>query len=140
MYELANEGTRLSTHAQANFARGELAAALRKGPFQVNVLLGGFDPGKNGKAGAASLYYLDYFGALHKVKHGAQGYAQYFCSSIFDKECTDNMNEEQATKVILQCINEMQTRFMLSQPNFIIKKVDKEGVSVISFGEDPTDT
>ena len=135
LYELANEGTKLSTHAQANFARGELAAALRKGPYQVNVLLGGYDAGKG-----SSLYYLDYFGALHKVKHGAQGYAQYFCSSIFDKECTDVMTEESAIKVIEQCINEMQTRFMLSQPNFIIKKVDKDGVSVISFGEDPNDT
>jgi len=135
LYELANEGTKLSTHAQANFARQELASALRKGPFQVNVLLGGYDEGKG-----ASLYYLDYFGALHKVKNGAQGYAQYFCSSIFDKECTDNMTEEDAIKVIEQCINEMQTRFMLSQPNFIIKKVDKDGVSVVSFGEDPADT
>ena len=140
LYELANDGTKLSTHAQANFARGELAAALRKGPYQVNVLLGGYDVGKNGRPGTSSLYYLDYFGALHKVKHGAQGYAQYFCSSIFDKECNDNMNEGSAIKVVEQCINEMQTRFMMSQPNFIIKKVDKEGVSVISFGEDPADT
>mmetsp|Transcript_5768 Transcript_5768/g.13814 ORF Transcript_5768/g.13814 Transcript_5768/m.13814 type:complete len:207 (-) Transcript_5768:68-688(-) len=140
LYELANDGTKLSTHAQANYARGELATALRKGPYQVNVLLGGYDAGKNGEPGASSLYYLDYFGALHKVKNGAQGYAQYFCASIFDKECTDIMTEEGAIKVVEQCINEMKTRFMLSQPNFIIKKVDKEGVSVVSFGEDPADT
>lgn len=140
LYELANEGTKLSTHAQANFARGELAAALRKGPYQVNVLLGGYDVGKNDEPGKASLYYLDYFGALQNVKHGAQGYAQYFCSSIFDKECTDNMSEDDAIMVVKMCINEMQTRFMLSQPNFIIKKVNKDGVSVVSFGEDPTDT
>merc|ERR1712137_441165 len=132
LYELANDGTKLSTHAQANFARGELATALRKGPYQVNVLLGGYDAGKDGNPGSSSLYYLDYFGALHKVKHGAQGYAQYFCSSIFDKECTDIMTEESAIKVVEMCIKEMQTRFMLSQPNFIMKKVDKEGVSVIS--------
>lgn len=140
LYELANEGTKLSTHAQANFARGELATALRKGPYQVNVMLGGYDPGKNGKPGFSSLYYLDYFGALHKVKYGAQGYAQYFCNSIFDKECRDNMTEEEAVKVVDQCINEMQTRFMLSQKNFIMKKVDKDGVSVLSYGEDPADT
>ena len=34
----------------------------------------------------------------------------------------------------------MRTRFMMSQPNFIIKKVDEDGVSVLSFGEDPADT
>jgi len=83
---------------------------------------------------------LDYFGALHKVKHGAQGYAQYFCASIFDKECTDNMTEEDALKVVDMCIKEMQTRFLMSQPNFMIKKVNKDGVSVVSFAEDPADT
>ena len=135
MYELSNAGTKLSTHAQANFARGELAAALRKGPFQVNILLGGYDE----KAGG-SLYYLDYFGALHKVKHGAQGYAQYFCSSIYDKDWVENMTEEEALQIVAKCINEVQTRFMINQPNFIIKKVDKDGVQVVSFGGNPADT
>jgi 20S proteasome subunit beta 4 len=135
LYELANNGTKLSTHAQANFARGELAAALRRGPYNVNVLLGGYDEKTGG-----SLYHLDYFGTLHKVKHGAQGYAQYFCSSIFDKECTDSLTEEEAITVIEHCIKEIHTRFMLSQPNFMIKKVDKDGVKVISFGGDPADT
>lgn len=137
LYELSNEGTKLSTHAQANFARGELAAALRKGPYQVNVLLGGYDEGKGG-----SLYTMDYLGSLHKVKHGAQGYAQYFCSSIFDKEFNgvEATTEEEAIRIVEYCIKEIQTRFMLSQPNFIVKKVDKDGVSVLSFGEDPADT
>jgi 20S proteasome alpha/beta subunit len=135
LYTLSNNGAKLSTHAQANYARGEMAAALRKGPFQVNLLLGGYDE----KAGG-SLYHLDYMGTLHKVKYGAQGYAQYFCSSIFDKECTANMTEEDALKVVDMCIKEIHTRFMLSQPNFMIKKVDKEGVKVLSFGGDPADT
>jgi 20S proteasome subunit beta 4 len=144
LYELSNEGTKLSTHAQANFARGEMAAALRRGPYQVNVLLGGYDAGKpaGGGGGGGSLYYLDYLGALHKVKHGAQGYAQYFCSSIFDKEYTTeaDMTEERALTIIEYCIQEIQTRFLLSQTNFIIKKVDKDGIKVVSFGQDPADT
>mmetsp|Transcript_5903 Transcript_5903/g.16638 ORF Transcript_5903/g.16638 Transcript_5903/m.16638 type:complete len:201 (+) Transcript_5903:85-687(+) len=135
LYELSNAGTKLSTHAQANFARGELAAALRKGPFQVNILLGGYDEKTGG-----SLYYLDYLGTLHKVKHGAQGYAQYFCSSIYDKDWVENMTEEEALRIVAKCINEVQTRFMINQPNFIIKKVDKDGVQVVSFGGDPADT
>jgi len=135
LYELSNAGTKLSTHAQANFARGELAAALRKGPFQVNVLLAGFDEKTGG-----SLYHLDYFGTLHKVRHGAQGYAQYFCSSIYDKDWQEGLTEEQALKIVQKCINEVHTRFMLNQPNFIIKKVDKDGVQVLSFGSDPADT
>jgi 20S proteasome alpha/beta subunit len=114
-----------------------MAAALRRGPYQVNVLLGGYD---EGKANPASLYYLDYLGALHKVKHGAQGYAQYFCSSIFDKEYSDSLTEDEAIKIIEHCIAEIHTRFLISQPNFIIKKVDKDGVSIVSFGGDPADT
>lgn len=134
-YELANDGTKLSTHAQANYARGELATALRKGPYQVNVLLGGYDEKTGG-----SLYHIDYMGTMHKVKNGAQGYAQYFVSSIFDKDCTANMTEEDALKVVEKCIREIHTRFLMSQPNFMIKKVDKDGVKVISFGGDPADT
>ena len=117
-----------------------MATAIRKGPYQVNVLIGGYDAGKQGGPGSVSLYYLDYFGALHKVKHGAQGYAQYFCASIFDREYKENLTEEEAIKILGKCILEMKTRFMLSQPNFIMKKVDKDGVSVLSFGEDPADT
>jgi 20S proteasome subunit beta 4 len=132
---LSNDGTKLSTHAQANYARGELATALRKGPFQVNVLLAGYDEGIGG-----SLYHLDYMGTMHKVRHGAQGYAQHFVSSIFDKDWTANCTEEEALKIVEKCINEMHTRFLMSQPNFMIKKVDKDGVHVISFGADPADT
>ena len=86
------------------------------------------------------MYYLDYMGTLHKVKHGAQGYAQYFCSSIYDKDWVENLTEEDALRIIAKCINEVQTRFMINQKNFIIKKVDKDGVQVISFGGNPADT
>eukprot|EP00934_Nitzschia_sp_Nitz4_P003767 Nitzschia sp. Nitz4//scaffold9_size221794//85197//86040//NITZ4_001342-RA/size221794-augustus-gene-0.89-mRNA-1//1//CDS//3329560989//3757//frame0 len=134
LYELRNSGTKLSTHAQANFARGELATALRRGPFQVNVLMAGYD-----EAAGASLYYLDYLGTLHKVNHGAQGYAQHFCTPIYDKDWSPELSEQQAVDIIQKCIKEIQTRFMISQPNFIIKKVDKEGIQVLSFGSDPAD-
>ena len=66
LYEL-NNNMRLSTWATANFIRGELATALRKGPFQTNILLGGYEP----DAGS-SLYYMDYMGAMSKVRTPAQ--------------------------------------------------------------------
>ena len=96
LYEISNEGTKLSTHAQANFARGELAAALRRGPYQVNVLLGGYDEGKGG-----SLYTMDYLGSLHKVNHGAQGYAQYFCcpdGRILVQQCVEPVESESSSQ------------------------------------------
>merc|ERR1719276_758670 len=49
LYEHMNDSTPLSLHAQANFTRNELAKALRKGPYQVNILLGGCDQ-KTGEA------------------------------------------------------------------------------------------
>uniref|UniRef100_A0A7S1D702 Proteasome subunit beta n=1 Tax=Cyclophora tenuis TaxID=216820 RepID=A0A7S1D702_CYCTE len=136
LYELSHDGMKLSTHAQANFARSELAAALRKGPYQVNILLGGYDTKKE----EASLYTLDYLGSLHKVDFGAQGYASYFCLSIMDRDFDENMTEKEAVAVVDHCIQEIQTRFLLSQPNFIIKVVDKDGVRVVRAGKDPADT
>ena len=142
LYELANDYTddpnkQLSTHAVANFCRNELAAALRRAPYQVNCLLGGFDT-KEG----ASLYFLDYLAALQKVKYGAQGYAAHFCLSVMDKEykaSSDQMSEEDAMKIIEQCIHELKTRFLISQKNFIIKVIDAKGIRTVSFGADPSD-
>jgi 20S proteasome subunit beta 4 len=136
LYELANDGTKLSVHAQANFARGELAYALRRGPYQVNLLLGGFDEGR----GEASLYHLDYMGTLHKVPFGAQGYAAYFTLSIMDREYKENLTEQEAITIVEHCVTEMQKRFLLQQPNYVIKAVDKDGVRVVKFGRDPADT
>jgi 20S proteasome subunit beta 4 len=99
-------------------------------------MLGGYDE----KVGDASLYYLDYMGTLHEVNHGAQGYATYFVSSIFDKEYTESLTEEEAHKIVQFGIQEIHKRFLMAQPNFIIKKVDKDGVKVLSFGGDPSDT
>ena len=41
LYEYRN-GVKLSTHAAANFVRGELATALRKGPYNCNLLVAGY--------------------------------------------------------------------------------------------------
>ena len=134
LYELSNDGTKLSIHAQANFAREELAYALRRGPFQVNVLLGGYDA-KDGP----SLYWMDYLAALAKVNYGCQGYASNFCLSVMDKEYREDCTEEGAIEIVRKCIHELETRFLLAQPNFIIKVVDKDGIRTISHGADPDD-
>lgn len=42
LYRLKN-GVPLSTHAAANFIRGDKAANLRRGMSQVDMLLGGYD-------------------------------------------------------------------------------------------------
>ena len=60
--------------------RTELAQALRKGPYQVNVLLGGYDH----LEGVAKLYWMDYLVTLQQVQKGAHGYAGYFVNSVLD--------------------------------------------------------
>jgi 20S proteasome subunit beta 4 len=63
----------LSPSALANFVRGELASSLRsKKPYNVNLLLGGFDP----IADKPSLYWLDYLASLAPLPYAAHGYAQ----------------------------------------------------------------
>jgi len=136
LYELSNDGQKLSTHAQANFCRGELAKAIRKGPFQVNVILGGYDE-KTPTGG--SLYVMDYFGSCSKAKYGAQGYASNFCLSVMDRSWTEGLNEGQAVDIVEQCIKVLQMRFLINQSNFIIKVIDKEGVKTLKFGSDPAD-
>jgi len=47
--------------ATAQFLRSEMASSLRsRTPFQVNVLMGGFDTIEQ----EAKLYWMDYLGAL----------------------------------------------------------------------------
>jgi len=66
--------TDLRPEAVAAFVRGEIARALRtRKPYNVNLLLGGFDPITK----KPSLYWCDYLAARAKVPYAAHGYAQY---------------------------------------------------------------
>ena len=44
----------------AQFIRSEMAEALRRAPYQVNVLIGGYDLHEK----QAKLYWMDYLGTL----------------------------------------------------------------------------
>jgi hypothetical protein len=65
LYELRN-GAPLSTRACAHFVRTSLADALRSGPYQVNVLLAGYDK----ESDEASLYFMDPYASMMKVRLG----------------------------------------------------------------------
>lgn len=119
-------GYELDLEATAEFTRSELAYAIRNGPFNVNLLVGGYDE----KADRARLFWLDYFGTLQEVKKGAHGYAGYFTSSVLDNHYKKDMTLEEGIECIKACITEMQTRFLVSQPKFVMKIVTKEGTKV----------
>uniref|UniRef100_A0A7S3NPS0 Proteasome subunit beta n=1 Tax=Aureoumbra lagunensis TaxID=44058 RepID=A0A7S3NPS0_9STRA len=122
LYEI-DHNIALSTQATANFIRVELARALRKGPYQTNLLLGGYDADLG-----ASLYYIDYLASSNKVNFGCHGYASNFILSIFDKEWKQGLTESEALEIVRKCIAELQTRFLVSLPEFVIKIVDANGI------------
>jgi 20S proteasome subunit beta 4 len=106
----------------------QLATALRKGPFQTNILLAGYD-----EHVGPSLYFMDYLAAYSKVSFGAQGHASNFILSVFDRDWRPNMNLEESLEVMRKCIHELHTRFLISQPKFFVKIVDKDGTRVIDL-------
>jgi 20S proteasome subunit beta 4 len=120
-------GYPMSCHAVAHYTRGELAKALRENPYQVNLLIGGFD--SNG----ASLYTMDYLGSLHKVNHASQGYAGYFVGGILDKKFRNDLNLEEALNVLAECTAELRRRFVLKCPDWICRIVDREGVRIVQI-------
>lgn len=119
-------GVPLSTHAAAHFTRHQLATALRKNPYNVNILLGGYSE-KEG----ASLYYMDYLASMHKVKYGAHGYSSFFVLSIMDKEYKEDMSLEEAQQLLEHCFAEIGVRFMVNSSKFILKVVDADGTRTV---------
>ncbi|KAJ3669905.1 hypothetical protein LUZ60_010229 [Juncus effusus] len=129
LYEHRN-GISLSTHAAANFTRNELATALRKNPYSVNLLMAGYD-----KRTGPSLYYIDYIATLHKIEKGAFGYGSYFCLSLMDRHYRADMSVEEAVDLMDKCIAEIRTRLVIAPPNFVIKIVDKDGAREYAWRE-----
>jgi len=91
-------GQKLSTKAAANFTRNEIAAALRKGPYQVDMLFAGCD-----KSGPG-LYFIDYLASMQKCQKAAHGYGAYFALGIMDRYYKADLTLEEAKEIIRKCI------------------------------------
>ena len=168
LYALRNAEKKLSTHATANYMRGEKSANLRKGMKQVDMLLCGFDEGKG-----PSLYFIDYLASMQKLNEGAHGYCGMFVNrraaaraaprraaplratpppaapraatsaltrpparprSLLDAHWKEGLTEEEGMHLMNLCIAEINTRFMINMPNWVIKVVDKNGVRTLRKG------
>lgn len=116
-------GYELDLESTAEFTRSELAYALRNGPFQVNLLIGGYDE----QTEKARLFWIDYLGTLQEVTKGAHGYAGYFVSSVLDKNYKKDMTLEEGLETAKECVHELKTRFLISQPQFVLKIITKDG-------------
>ena len=76
---------------------------------------------------------MDYLAALSKVNFGAHGYAANFILSVFDRDWKKHMTLEEAKEVVRRCIHELKTRFLISQPVFIVKMVDSNGTKTLTL-------
>jgi 20S proteasome subunit beta 4 len=116
-------GLAMSTKSTASFIKTKLAESLRKNPYQVNLLVGGFDKGQG-----PSLYYIDYLGAMAKMPYASHGYAAYFLFSTMDCAWKPGMNEAEALALARLCVAELAKRFTIHQPNWVVKVACAEGV------------
>merc|ERR1712087_631941 len=110
----------------ANFTRRNLADYLRsRTPYQVNLLIAGFDS----ETGKPELYFMDYLASMIKTNFAAHGYGGFFTTALMDRHYRSNMNKEEAYKLMIECVKEVQKRLVINLPNFAITIVDKDGVS-----------
>ena len=126
LYKFLNS-VELTTDAVSHYIRNELRTAVRRNPYQVNLLLGGYDHEK------PSLYYLDYLGTRQKIPFGAQGYAAYFVLSVFDKWYKPDMTFEEGKELMAKALQQIKQRFLIQPHGFIVKVVDKDGIRRIDL-------
>ncbi|KAF2072392.1 hypothetical protein CYY_006310 [Polysphondylium violaceum] len=126
LYNLRH-GYSLSTPACANFVRSELAASIRSNPYQVNLILAGFDNDTG-----ASLFFLDYLGSLQKLDFACHGYASYFLLGLLDRHHKTTLSAAEGVDLMRKCVEELQTRFLVNG-KYVLKHISKDGVMVIPF-------
>ncbi|KDD76170.1 proteasome subunit protein [Helicosporidium sp. ATCC 50920] len=125
LYALRNDMS-MSTKAIASYTRNELATALRKNPYQTNLLLAGYDKGVG-----PSLYWCDYLATLHQMNVCATGYGAYFVLSLFDRHWTPDITREQAIDLMRKGVEEVKERLVVAPPKFLAKIVDGTGIQVV---------
>ncbi|CAH6721783.1 proteasome subunit beta type-4 [[Candida] jaroonii] len=128
LYSMRENDIELSPKATASFVRNQLATSLRtRKPYQVNVLIGGFDT----KTGKPTLNYIDYIGTQAILPYAAHGYAAFYCMSLLDKHYRPEMELNDGLKLLEMSIKELQTRMPMDFKGVIVKVIDKEGIRKI---------
>jgi len=120
-------GLKLSMKGASSYIRTEMATAMRKNPYQVNMLIGGVDED------GPSITFMDYLASAAEVNYGAQGYASFFVSSLMDRHWHKDMTLEEGRALAKMCIKEIRTRLIVASPRFKVKIVTKDGVQEISL-------
>lgn len=129
LYEKRN-AIKMSTSACANFTRKELAGSLRtRNAYQVNLLVAGFDE----LTSTAKLFWLDYLGSLVELPFAAHGYGANFCLGLLDRQYKKDLTREEAKQLLENCIQELNTRFLINLSSFVVRSIDKDGIKTIDL-------
>lgn len=116
-------------------------------PYQVNILLAGYDP----KTDTPALNWIDYLGTNVELPYAAHGYAAFYAMSLLDHHYRPDYTTEDGLKLLKLCINELETRMpvdfkgvfvsivhlpycamqVLTEPQ--VKIVSKDGVKQVDF-------
>ena len=125
LYSMRENDEELSPNAISSFVRSQLATLIRsRKPYQVNVLLGGFDT----KTNKPSLSWIDYLGTKVELPYGAHGYAAFYCMSLLDKHYRKDMTVSEGLELLKLCLQALETRMPIDFKGCYVKVVDKEGI------------
>ncbi|KAF8251633.1 N-terminal nucleophile aminohydrolase [Wilcoxina mikolae CBS 423.85] len=125
-----NSSWQLSPSAVASFIRRELARTLRsRNPYNVNLLVGGFDTTTN----KSHLYWLDYLASQASLPYAAHGYAQYYCLSILDKHHHPDIPLKRGIELMRMCRDELNKRLPIDFKGLLVKVITAKGIEVIEL-------
>ncbi|CUM67892.1 uncharacterized protein PRCAT00005603001 [Priceomyces carsonii] len=125
LYSMRENDVELSPKATASFVRNQLATSIRsRKPYQVNVLLGGYDV----KTDKPTLSWIDYLGTHVELPYAAHGYSAFYCTSLLDKHYRTDLTLEEGLEVLKLCYEELERRMPINFKGVFVKVVDKEGV------------
>lgn len=119
------ENYELSPSAVSSYVRHEVAKSIRsRKPYQVNVLIGGYDTKKE----KPELYQIDYLGTKVDLPYAAHGYSGFYTFSLLDHHYRPDMTTTEGLELLKLCIAELQKRMPIDFKGVIVKIVDKDGV------------
>lgn len=120
----------LQPKAASSWIRNQLAKSLRsRSPYQVNVLIAGFDV----PSSAPALYWMDYLGTMAEVPFAAQGYGAMFTMGLMDRFHRPDMNLEEGLDLLRKCIDELKKRFIVDLGTWKVRVIDRQGIKEVTL-------
>jgi len=109
----------------ACYTRRQLATAIRKKPYQVMMLVGGYDD----MTDKPSLHYMGQYADCVPVPFASHGYGAMFTNSLLDRWYRPDLTYDEAVELFKKVVAELQRRFIVNMPTFKLKKLDKNGMT-----------